>query len=156
MKNKLLILIIGFLIISCGTKKTRTSPLKFENGWYFITKSKTNSNLIKSRFKDYFVNIEPNPIVKASDYAKIKIAKQNWGGKETSLLELIYDGEEMKKWADATERMSKTGEEAVFVYKDKFISRVSAFRRMNNGYAGVSNDNFNDQILLEIMEGIKK
>jgi len=51
--------------------------------------------------------------------------------------------------------MLKTREETVFIYKDKYISRVSAFRRMDNGYAGISNDNFSQEILIEIMEGIK-
>lgn len=73
-----------------------------------------------------------------------------------TIIELIYDGTEKEKWADATERMSKTNEKAVFIYNDKFISTVSAFRRMDNGYASVSNENFNEKMLTVIIADLKK
>ena len=156
MKNTLSFILIGFLAISCGVKKSFTTQLEFENGWYFITEPKTESKAVKNNFGDDSVYVALSPIIKASDYSKIGIAKPNWGGKEMTIIELVYDGTEKEKWADATERMSKTNEKVVFIYKDKFISTASAFRRMDNGYASVSNENFNEKMLTEIIADLKK
>ena len=156
MKNVLSILLVGFLVISCGVKKTTKTQSEFENGWYFVTKSKSESKIVKNNFGEDVVSVESNPIIKASEYSKIRIAKPNWGGKEMTIIELVYDGTAKEKWANATERMSKTNEKVVFIYKDKFISTASAFRRMNNGYASVSNENFNETMLTEIIADLKK
>lgn len=156
MKKTLSILLIGFLAISCGVKKPIKNKSEFENGWYFVTEPKTESKAVKNNFGDDFVYVEPVPILIASDYSKIGIAKPNWGGKEMTIIELVYDGNEKEKWANATERMSKTNEKAVFIYNDKFISTVSAFMRMDNGYASVSNENFNEKMLTDIVADLKK
>ncbi|WKB82987.1 hypothetical protein QYR09_08075 [Cellulophaga lytica] len=156
MKNVLSILLVGLLAISCGVKKSSKTQLEFENGWYFVTESKSESKIVRNNFGVDFITVEPNPIIKASEYSKIGIAKPNWGGKEMTIIELVYDGIAKEKWANATERMSKTNEKVVFIYNDKFISTASAFRRMDNGYASVSNENFNEKMLTEIITDLKK
>ena len=101
------------------------------------------------------VYVETKPIVKSSEHSKIGITKQNWGGKEYTIIELIYEGEAKLKWADATERMSKTEERAVFIYNDEFISMLSSFLRKENGYASISHENFNEEMLAPIVAELK-
>ena len=156
MKNLYLILIIVFLTTNCGVIKSSNNSFEFENGWYLETVANNNSKPISDKFSTKLFYVNPSPIVLASDYSKIGITKQNWGGKEYMLLELVFDGVEKMKWAEATEKMSNTSEKAVFIYKDQVISTVSAFRKMENGYASVSSDNFTEQMLTEILNDIKK
>ena len=85
----------------------------------------------------------------------MKMAKQIWGGKEYTIIELIYDGEAQLKWADATERMSKTQERAVFIYNDQYISTLSAFIRKDNGYSSVSHESFTEEMLAPIIADLK-
>ena len=155
MKKLLLIVTIGFLTISCGVKKSKTTQYEFENGWYFVTTSKKGTKPVKDRFGAEVVYEEAERIVKSSEHSKIGITKQNWGGKEYTIIELIYEGEAKLKWADATERMSKTEERAVFIYNDEFISMLSSFLRKENGYASISHENFNEEMLAPIVAELK-
>lgn len=155
MKKLLLAMTLGLLVVSCGVKKPTRTEYEFENGWYFVTESKKKAKSVKNRFGEEIVFVETQPIVKAADYSEIKIAKQIWGGKEYTIIELIYEGEARLKWADATERMSKTQERAVFIYNDQYISTLSAFIRKDNGYASVSHESFNEEMLAPIIADLK-
>lgn len=57
MKKTLSILLIGFLVISCGVKKSITTQSEFENGWYFISESNSESKVVKNNFGDDFVYV---------------------------------------------------------------------------------------------------
>ena len=84
------------------------------------------------------------------------IENQNWGGQDYIIIQLIFEGDAKEKWANATERMSRTNEKAAFIYKDQVISTVYAFLRMDNGYAAVSNKNFTKELLNKIVADLKR
>src|SRR5690606_33591969 len=126
--KKLLILTFGFLLIACGTKKNLDKKPELENGWYFIKEEKVNSKSVIDKFTGELILIESSPIIKASESFTIKIEKNNWGTDNYEFIQLIFKGKSKEKWADATERMSRTHEKVAFIYKGEVISVVSAFR----------------------------
>lgn len=156
MKNFILIIVFASFVLSCGARKTAKSDFQFLNGWYFVTEEATHTKPIKNRFSEEVVYVATTPIIEASAYSKMAPATRNWGGKESFSIDLFYEDEEKEQWANATERMSKTSEMAVFIYQDTFISKVSAFRRMDNGYAGISNENFTETMVNSILADLKK
>ncbi len=156
MKKILLTSILGIIITSCGVKKTLSSKTELDSGWYFITEQETESKLVQNRFTGEDIFINNNPIIKASESSTIAIENQNWGGQDYIIIQLIFEGDAKEKWANATERMSRTNEKAAFIYKDQVISTVYAFLRMDNGYAAVSNKNFTKELLNKIVADLKR
>lgn len=156
MKRIVLTLLCGALLIGCTVNSPNQKKAKYQIGWYFETDQSSISGPVKSRYSDKLHYVDQEPIVIAYDFKRIDIVKQNWGGNEFSILEIVFEGEAKEKWADATERMSRTMENAVFIYDDQVIATVSTFRKIDNGYASVSNENLTEEALNMIVKDIKK
>jgi len=155
MKKIIWTLIIGtLLMISCGIKNKTKSGTDNQVGWYFETEKKESSKIVKDHFSDNIYYVQKEPIITVQDFKSMKIEKPNWGGQARTIIGVELNEDVKEKWGDLTERMSKTNEKALFIYKNEVISNLSAFQRMDNGYAMITHDSLSENMLEEIIKNI--
>ncbi len=155
MKKHFLTLLVFILVLSCGTKSKISNKTKLENGWYFITEEQNDNYKILDKYTDNFVFIEKQPIITSNESIDLKIEEKNWGGKEVIIIQMIYEGESQMRLADATERMYKNQDKAVFVFNDEYISTVSSLGRIDNGHIAISNQKFTQEVAEKILKELK-
>ena len=147
-------LITGLFIFLTSCAVFKPEKKQFQDGWYFITESETNSQAVTHKFSDNITRINLSPILLAKEASTIEVVNDSWQNDGSQLIGMVYSGEQQRKWAEATKRMSKTNEKAVFLYKDQVICTISAFYEMDNGYVAISAKEFNPQLIKKIAEDL--
>jgi hypothetical protein len=151
MKKNLILLLI---LISFGFTQKRIENSKIETGWYFLAKDISKGIKVKSGLFKENIIIENRPIVTVKNFQKVKVVEREFPTITVKGIEIILDETGRKKWEKATEKMSKTGEFAIFIFENEAISKVSAYQKVENGYADVINSDLNETRLNYILKGI--
>tara|TARA_R110002111_G_scaffold99207_3_gene153347 strand:- start:6 stop:488 length:483 start_codon:yes stop_codon:yes gene_type:complete len=158
MKKILLILLVCFTISSCGLFKKDKSNSESQNGWYYLSdENDENALKVSSDIYDKDFYVKSPAIVNSTEFKELNMSEVPYRGQEKiKMIDVILNENASEKWADATERISKSREMLVFVFNKKVISQVGAMFRIENGHAGISSPSLTEEELNNIIEQLKR
>lgn len=156
MRKIVWIIFVGFFFFGCGAKKKTQNVPKYAMGWYLEVEKNETSGMVKDAFMDKVYHIQSEPVLTISDFKTMQIEKPTWGGREQVIIGIRLNDDVKEKWADLTERMSKTDEKVLFIYKNEVLANLSAQLRIENGNAMIAHERLSEKELRKIIKTIHR
>lgn len=153
--ERIFLFILIVQLTNFGILKNNKTQNVLEIGWYYETENNANSKSVKDYSTNQIYFVEKKPIITSKDIKKLEIVERQYGNQNQLYLDIILKDKAVEKWADATDRLWKNDEFAVFIYNDKVVCRMTTFRRIDNGYASIVNKDLTKEKLTEILNAIQ-
>ncbi len=131
MKKLIKILIISvsiFITVSFINK----SENQLETGFYYLSESEENSELVSESDSDIVYAIERTPIITSNDFSNVKVSSKKFESTKNSdfkIIEITLKNKSVNKWNKILNRIEKTNESIVFIFENKVIIEKSIFSK---------------------------
>ena len=108
------------------------SENQLETGFYYLSESEENSELVSESDSDIVFAIERTPIITSNDFSNVKVSSKKFESTKNSdfkIIEITLKNKSVNKWNKILNRIEKTNESIVFIFENKVIIEKSIFSK---------------------------
>ncbi len=126
---KILIISVSIFIIVSFINKNEN---QLESGFYYLSETEENSELVSESDSDKVFAIERIPIITSNDFSSVKVSSKKFEStksNDSKIIEITLKNKSVNKWNKILNRIEKTSESIVFIFENKVIVEKSIFSK---------------------------